>query len=325
MNAHSLDRKGKFMNRKITLTGANIVFFIFAMAFTAYQVVLAIIFGAEVFTDHIYLMLLVNELGLILAPVLIYAAVKRVDFKETFRFNKPGLLPVLLILLLSLPAYFVASMLNNTLVYFLQFIGRIPSQPIPVPDSVPELLLGLLVIAVLPGVCEEMMHRGLLLRAYERRGSYRALAITSVLFGLFHFDLTNLLGPVFLGLIIGYYVLRTNSIFAGMLAHFLNNAIAELLQYFSNGGVQPEYVTITAGELGQVLAYGFVGLIVTGFLLGVFNRATERAAVVPPISSAGADFRTVISHWPILVVTILYFFLQGIFLFSIIVDKALGQ
>ena len=65
-------------------------------------------------------------------------------------------------------------------------------------------------------VCEELMHRGFLLTAYERRGSYRAVVIIAILFGLFHFDIMNLAGPIFLGLIIGYYVIRTGSIFAGI-------------------------------------------------------------------------------------------------------------
>ena len=75
------------------------------------------------------------------------------------------------------------------------------------------------------------MHRGFLLTAYERRGSYRAVVIVAILFGLFHFDIMNLLGPIFLGAVFGYYVIRTDSIFAGILAHFLNNAIVVVIQY----------------------------------------------------------------------------------------------
>lgn len=313
------------MNRRITLTGANIVFFVFTLAFIVYQLAGGILFGVEVFTDNVYIMLLINELILILGPVLIYAGMKRVSLKETFRFNSPGILPVVLIVLISVPAYMVAAMLNNVLVYFLQFIGNIPAQPIPIPGNVPELLLGLLIVAVLPGVCEELMHRGLLLRAYEKRGSYKALIITSIFFGLFHFDLTNFLGPVFLGLIIGYYVIRTNSIFAGMLAHFLNNAIAELTQFFSDDKTLPKYVTVSQGELSWLILYGFIGLVAAAFLLYAFKRATEgRAVIIPPISSAGRDFRSVFSHWPIIVIVVLYVFLQVIFLLSIILTKLLG-
>lgn len=314
------------MNRKITLTGANIVFLVFALAFITYQIVGTILFGAEVFTENIYPMLLVNELILILGPVLVYAGIKRVNLKETFRFNKPGVLPVILILAVSVPAYFVAAMLNNTLVYFLQFLGNIPAQPIPIPGDPGELLIGLLIIAVLPGVCEEMLHRGLLLRAYEKRGSYKAVVITSIFFGLFHFDLTNLLGPVFLGLIIGYYVIRTNSIFAGMLAHFLNNAIAELMQYFAGSKELPKYVTVSLTELVQLLLFGFCGAVAVGFLLYAFKKSTEgRAVIIPPISRAGRDFRSVLSHWPIIIIVVLYFLMQIIFLLSIVMLKILGQ
>ena len=314
------------MNRRITLTGANIVFLVFALAFIVYQIVGTVLFGVEVFTDNIYLMLLVNEIILILGPVLIYAAMKKVNLKETFRFNKPGLLPVILIFFISFPAYLVAAMLNNILVYFLQFIGNIPTQPIPIPGNVEELLLGLLIIAVLPGVCEEMMHRGLLLRAYEKRGSYKAVVITSIFFGLFHFDLTNLLGPIFLGLIIGYYVIRTNSIFAGMLAHFLNNAIAELMQYFQGDKSQPKYAAVQSGELIQLLILGFFGLAAVIFLLKLFKKVTEgRSVIIPSISSAGRDFKSVFSHWPIIIIVVLYFLMQIIFLLSIVMLKVFGQ
>ena len=314
------------MNRKITLTGANIVFLVFTLAFIAYQLVGTVLFGVEVFTDNIYLMLLVNELILILGPVLIYAAIKKVNLKETFRFNKPGVLPVVLIIVISFFAYLVAAMLNNTLAYFLQFIGNIPTQSIPIPGNTGELLLGLLMIAVLPGVCEEMLHRGLLLRAYEKRGSYKAVVITSIFFGLFHFDLTNLLGPIFLGLIIGYYVIRTNSIFAGMLAHFLNNAIAELSQYFLGDKTQPKYVTVSSEELIQLLILGFAGLVVVGLLLYAFKRVTEgRAVIIPPISSVWKDFKSVFSHWPIIIIVILYFLMQIIFLLSIVMLKVFNQ
>lgn len=314
------------MNRKITLTGANIVFLIFALAFIAYQFIGSLLFGVEVFTNNIYPLLLVNELILILGLVLIYTSLKKVNIKETFRFNKPGLVPVILIILISFFAYLVAAMLNNTLVYFLQFIGKIPAQPIPIPGNIRELLLGLLIVAVLPGVCEEMMHRGLLLRAYERRGSYKAVVITSIFFGLFHFDLTNLLGPIFLGLIIGYYVIRTNSIFAGMLAHFLNNAIAEIWQYLQSDKTLTKYVTVSSDELSQLLIYGIAALFIVALLLYAFKKVTEgRAVIIPSLSRGWNDFKAVFSHWPIIVVVALYLLMQIIFIVSIVMLKVMGQ
>lgn len=312
------------MNRKITLTGANILFLVFTAIFIIYQIVLVLILG-ERLNDYIYPVILVNEFVMILGPVLIYCYVKKINIKEAFRFNKPGLMPMLLVVLISIPAYFVASMLNNVFAYFLQFIGDLPVQPIPVPENLLELLVGILIIGASPGICEEIMHRGFMLRAYEKRGSYKAVIFVAIFFGIFHFDITNFFGPVFLGLIIGYYVIRTNSIFAGMLAHFLNNAIAEVLQYFSGPEVQPDKITISGPELLQVLLYGFAGLIATAGLLILFKKVTEgRARIIPPISTAGKDIRAIITHWPVILVIVIYILMMLLYFLVIVATKYLS-
>jgi len=310
--------------KKLTLTGANILFFIFSIVFIAYQLVLGVIFG-EKLNDKIYIILLINEFVMVLAPVIIYCAVKKVNMKEVFRLHKPGLIPMLLVAAISVPAYFVALMLNNLVVFVLQYIGDIPAQPIPAPKNIPELILGLLIVAVVPGICEEIMHRGLLLSAYEKRGSYKAVIIVAIYFGIFHFDITNFFGPIFLGLIIGYYVVRTNSIFAGMFAHFLNNAIAELLQYFLSDGSQPEKMTVSLQELQTIILLGIICLFITAGLLVLFKRATEEKSVItPPIASVRNDVKSILSHWPVILVLILYIAMMLLYLLSIVMLKLIG-
>ncbi|NJD03945.1 MAG: CPBP family intramembrane metalloprotease [Ruminiclostridium sp.] len=316
----------RLMNKKITLTGVNIVFFIFSTIFIFYQLAFTIIFGEKFLMDNIYLVVLINEFVVILIPVLLYTLVKKADFKGVFRIRKLDPLHGAIILLLSIAAYPVAMMLNNIAVYFLQFAGDITAQPIPIPRNLQELLVGLLVIAVSPAICEELFHRGLLLSAYERRGSMKAVAFTAVFFGIFHFDLTNFLGPVFLGLLIGYYVIRTNSIFAGILAHFLNNAMAEIIQYFFyNDQSIPAKVTVSSQELGQTIILGLGGLILTGLLLVVLRKATAgRAVIIPSISSIRNDVVSILSHWPVILTLILYSGLMVLYILSIAYMKYFG-
>lgn len=305
------------MNKKITITGANIVFFIFTAIFLLYQFVAAMLLGSDFFTKNIYLVILINEFVIILPPVLIYAILKKADFRETFRIRKLKPLHALFVVLLSIAAYPVAMMLNNIALYFLQFIGNIPSQPIPIPQNIIELLVGILIIAVSPAICEEMLHRGLLLSAYERRGSMKAVVITAIFFGIFHFDLTNFLGPIFLGLMIGYYVVRTNSIFAGMLAHFLNNAISEVIQYFMTDKSVPSNITVSLQELGQIILLGLAGLILLALLLTAFKRLTKNTAVIiAPISNVKRDITSILTHWPVILVIILYMLLSFMSLLS---------
>lgn len=311
------------MDRKLTFTGANKLFFAFCAVFIIYQVIIGFIFGTDVY-DHMYTIVLINE-SMIAGFVIVYCLVKKINLKETFRLNKLRLAPALLIIVTTIPAFFVATMLNGIVIYLLQFIGEIPSQGIPVPQNPAELALGIAIIGIAPGICEELMHRGFLLKAYEKRGSYKAVIMVSILFGLFHFDITNLAGPIFLGLIIGYYVVRTDSIFAGMLAHFLNNSFAEIIQYINRNTVQSQTVTMSAEELVGVLILGTFGLIITAGFLYAFKLVTEgRSDILPSISGIRQDAKAVLTYWPVISVIVLYIIMAAMTIFSFAVSKLAG-
>lgn len=313
------------MNKRITLTGVNVVFFIFSVIFIFYQLAFAVIFGEQFINGNIYLIILINEFIIILIPVLLYTLIKKADFKETFRIKKLNPVHGVIIFFLSITAYPVALMLNNIFAYFLQFVGDIPAQEIPIPRTLGELLLGVLIVALSPAICEELFHRGLLLSAYERRGSMKAVVITAIFFGMFHFDMTNFFGPVFLGLLIGYYVIRTNSIFAGMLAHFINNAISEVFQFVISDKNIPEKLTVSTQDLAQIMLLGFAGMLLTGILLAVFKKATEGSAViVPSIGSIKNDLKSILSHWPVILTLLLYIALMLLFILTITITKYMG-
>lgn len=310
------------MNNKPTLTGVNIMFFIFTVIFLTYQVMLGMLLGPSL-NDYVFIIIIINEV-LIVSSILIYSLVKKLNIRETFRLNKLGIVPALLIIAMSLPATYAAGMFNSLLIYPLQFIGDIPAQNVPTPGNLPQLLAGIAIIAVLPGVCEEIMHRGLLLKAYEKRGSYKAVVFVAIFFGLFHFDITNLLGPVFLGLIIGYYVVRTNSIFAGMLAHFMNNAIAVTLRFLIREPAR-ETLELSGSEFLASLAMGIGSLCVISVLMYVFSIVTKgKSVIVPRISGARQDIKAVFTHWPIILIILFYVFTIVILILSIILSNMYG-
>ena len=292
------------MKNKLTLTGANKLFFAFTVVFLAYQFIAAFFLG-EVLYDNIYTIIIINEV-LVASFVLIYCFARKIDIRETFRIKKLGLAPALFITLLSVPLFLAATMLNNFVVYGLQFIADLPPQSLPVPKTPGELAVAVLITGVMPGVCEELMHRGFLLTAYERRGSYRAVVIVAILFGLFHFDIMNLLGPIFLGAVFGYYVIRTDSIFAGILAHFLNNAIVVVIQYLWGDPSSVESLSLSWQELLGIITIGVPALAVAAVLLFLFKQITEgKTRIVQPVSRPGKDVKTVLSHWPIAAVMVL--------------------
>jgi sodium transport system permease protein len=110
-------------------------------------------------------------------------------------------------------------------------------------DTLNAMPLGqaLSLVAVLPGLCEEMLCRGFLLSSFKGRlGGMGAVIFTAVCFGLLHLDPYRLISTMFLGLLLGFIVLRTGSIYPAMLAHAANNALSFLVQkhesYFTGIG-----------------------------------------------------------------------------------------
>jgi membrane protease YdiL (CAAX protease family) len=254
------------------------------------------------------LILAVNQLIFILIPVFFYIVVNNISIKDVLRFNRLDFYSAITISLISFPLYIVAVALNSTVLYALQFIGYVPVDSIPAPGNSGELFIEILVVAVSPAICEEILHRGVLLKAYESRGSMKAIIITSILFGIFHYDITNFVGPVFLGLLIGYYVIRTNSIFAGMLAHFANNLISVIFQYYySSSGEEINDTRITVAQLGEILVYGAVCAMIVLVLVACFYLTTRGKYLIKPSTTTFTnDVISIVSHWPITISFILY-------------------
>ncbi len=84
-----------------------------------------------------------------------------------------------------------------------------------------------LVIAVLPAVCEELSFRGFMLSGFLRAGGkWRAIAFTSVFFGLAHGVLQQSLIACLVGVVIGYVAVQSGSLLPAVVYHLFNNAFA---------------------------------------------------------------------------------------------------
>ncbi len=102
------------------------------------------------------------------------------------------------------------------------------------PKTVWEMLLSLLTSAVLPALFEELFFRGIVAVEYERRGAFRAILMSALLFALLRFDLSNLLAYFFAGVLLALVLYATNSLLATMLLHVLYGITASLTQPYLN-------------------------------------------------------------------------------------------
>ena len=130
-----------------------------------------------------------------------------------------------------------------------------------------NLVVTLVLVALTPALFEEVFFRGLIQRNFERAwGGAVGIAMSGVVFGLFHFRLTQALPLIVLGVYMAYLAWRTGSLWVPVLVHFINNALALIVSAMAKeelgmdldtlaSSVMPWYVAV----LGAVL---FVAVIV---------------------------------------------------------------
>jgi membrane protease YdiL (CAAX protease family) len=88
-------------------------------------------------------------------------------------------------------------------------------------------LLAIFVVAVSPGICEEVFCRGFLAQGLSGRYStWAVVLIVSFLFGCLHGDPQQGFGAMCLGAVIHGAYVATRSLVVAMLVHFANNALA---------------------------------------------------------------------------------------------------
>lgn len=88
--------------------------------------------------------------------------------------------------------------------------------------------------AIVAPLVEEIFFRGFLFQGFRQRyGWVPALLISSAIFSAAHLDPASLIPTFILGLILSYVYHRSNSLWPGILIHFLINASSSLLIYLA--------------------------------------------------------------------------------------------
>lgn len=137
-------------------------------------------------------------------------------------------------LLLGVPAALFFNGINNIFTFLLiSWDVTLPSYILPKwssPIGLPELLLTLLVAAVVPSILEELFFRGFLMKSlYGIRGKKVAIFISALAFAFFHNDPLFFLGPLGVGILLGYLRKNTESVLPAILTHLSINVATFLL------------------------------------------------------------------------------------------------
>lgn len=273
--------------------------------------VLFLTVGSSVQYRSLYGGLLITEFMLIMLPVLIFLKIRNYDFKKVLRLNSFRPVHILTVFGIMFFGWYVSAFLGILTNYFLtRFVPELPPFPIAPAMDFKDLVIQILVIGVSAAIAEETMFRGLILRSYEEAGTIRAVVFSGLLFGMMHLNPQNLLSTSFLGMLIALIVVRTNSIFMGMVAHFINNTIAVTLLYLSSGlgQVLPDEGASAVIGIKEVAVWFLIALFMSAFLIVMIKSLFRNtsADMVEPKGDTISFLKKSLFHWPILIAVTIY-------------------
>lgn len=176
--------------------------------------------------------LLFNQFVLFIAGTILIIKMYRLNVRETLSLRpvKPA---VWLAVLFAIPtggvvAQAVFRLASLVIPVSQQMLERMGEQIMPVGEMPTWQLL--IYLAVIPGICEELAFRGVLLHGLRRKfRPVMLIAVVGIIFGFFHVSLFRIAPTTALGMVLTAIAVMTGSIFPGMLLHAGNNAFAVLI------------------------------------------------------------------------------------------------
>jgi len=173
--------------------------------------------------------LLAAEWLLLFVPAVLFVAVGGYDARRTLSLR--GARPL---------AFLAGALLVAGAVPLVWLLGWLQTFVLPIPwellEGLEELVTAdtpgrlawlLLVLALTPAVCEEVVFRGVLLGGTRSLAPWRIVLLNGIVFGAFHLSFETVirfLPTACLGVVITWAVWRSGSIWVGVLMHLLNNA-----------------------------------------------------------------------------------------------------
>ncbi len=130
------------------------------------------------------------------------------------------------------------------------------------PSSTFDVIMIFIGSAIVPPLFEEFALRGVLMQSLRKYGDTFAIVTSAFVFGVFHGNAIQMPFAFLCGLVIGYAVIATESLWTGVIIHGLMNAMSvvssALIYYFD------EYISNTFFYVGSAvgIALGVIALLI---------------------------------------------------------------
>lgn len=167
----------------------------------------------------------------IIIPILIgiwYAKKYEKNTKEILGIKKfPIKLLVPALLLTAGAQYFITYItLPIQSLLIIMFGAETATSQMIAPQTVIEFIGAFITLCIVAPIVEEILCRGILIKLFERYGTFVALVSSSLAFAILHFEARSIIQLIFVGGLFGIFRLYTNSVLITIIMHSFNNFLS---------------------------------------------------------------------------------------------------
>lgn len=174
---------------------------------------------------------------------LVYIFIVNLDTKVIFPFEKIKASRLAIIVIIGLSVALVSNYASDMLSSVFSAFGIDNSIDFSYNvDSPLSILLYFVTVALVPALVEEFAFRGIILGTLRKYSDTVAIVVSAGLFGLMHGNFVQIPFAFCVGLVLGFVVVKTNSLLPSILIHFFNNAISVFFDILYTNKVLPENV-----------------------------------------------------------------------------------
>ncbi len=231
----------------------------------------------------------VTQIGLILSPCLLMAIFLTRSIRQALRLHLVPIDQLAAAIVLAIALHPSYTLLGQAIAGSIQVGSETQRllESVSAMISAQPLWAILLILALLPAVCEELTYRGFIFGGLLRNGgALRAVLMSSLFFGLAHSFLQQSIAATIMGVLLGVIAWRTGSVLCTMLIHVINNSMSVSLGWVTDREIAlPQtfdwFVSVEQGQWHYQPAWITVSIVLSiAMMLVLWRRspATRRLA-----------------------------------------------
>ncbi len=220
---------------------------------------------------------LIQVIVMFAIPMFMYSLFMKRNLKDTLKdcgLKKISSKMILISILLGFVLYFINSFVADAFYAIISLFGYESLGSTTISLSYKTLLKEFVLSCILPGFCEEFLHRGMMLHANKKHSNTKfCLIISSILFGLTHLNIRQFFYASILGFLMGYVSLVADSIIPSIIIHFMNNFLSNYFVYgtYLNWPIAKFANFVTNIFSSDIFIFIISSVIATILLLLMFN------------------------------------------------------